>query len=234
MTGQDIINTTKPILFETSLEEFPYGLVGTCYPVKYNGSLYIVSAFHCYSKYELKPEQTCYPRPDDPTDFFAFDRCARFKAEHAMDDEHYDHIALRVSQSHHSQGEMDKVAALDLANPDNARPPESNDIIDFVLRGYPAPMQKIDYDLKKISYQAYMTNGCLGVAKAPFDLCYSIRMKTPIPDNMDPKGMSGTPLYGINHNRKIVYCGMLIQYGEFTGEYIAIGPEILVNGLKEL
>jgi hypothetical protein len=51
---------------------------------------------------------------------------------------------------------------------------------------------------------------------------------------MNPNGMSGTPVYGLTSGNKPVYCGTLIEYLASTGEYLAIGPEVLLNTLKEI
>lgn len=229
-----LLNSTKPILYETGNDAWPYALSGTCYPVKYNGSLFIVSAFHCYENSSIQPEQTLYPRPDDPSCFFAFDMQTRAHAKNANDDEHYDQVILHVARSCHGQEKMDKVVALDLAIPGNAHLPTNSGINDFRIRGYPfdAPRYEINYDEKNIRQQAYSTNGCIGVDKAPFDFCYSIRMITPIPDGMTPNGMSGSPVYGMTYDNKPVHCGTIIRYSKDLGEYIVIGPEVLVNALK--
>jgi hypothetical protein len=217
------------------MDEWPYAFSGTCYPVKYNGDLFIVSAFHCYRNFQIKPENTLYPRPNNRNRFFAFDQTSRAQAKQAKDNEHYDHVVLRVAKSHHPQNEVDKVIALDLSDSLNARLPTNNRIEDFRIRGYPhdAPKHSINYDLKKISQQAYTTNGYMGIKKTLFDFCYSLKMMTPIPSGMHPNGMSGTPVYGII-DKHPVYCGTIIKYKEITGEYIVIGPEILVNHLKGL
>ena len=234
MNIDDLLKSTKPILYETGHDEWPYAFSGTCYPVKHNKALFIVSAFHCYSNFKIAPENTLYPRPDDPTGFFAFDATLRAHAQQSKDDEHHDQVLLKVATSHHAATETDKVVALDLANPANARLPTSNDIKDFWIRGYPfdCPKHGIDYGLKKISYQAYTTNGALSTNKSPFYFCYLIRMITPIPSGMSPNGMSGSPLYGITHNHQPVYCGTIIKHSEFMDEYLVIGPEVLFNALK--
>lgn len=236
MNIDNLLNSTKPIIYETGEEQWPYALSGTCYPVKYNGTLFIVSAFHCYENCRIQPEDTLYPRPDDPRGFFAFDKKFRAHSPEAKDDEHYDQVIMRVAKSHHSQQEMDKVTALDLAIPINARLPTSSRIVDLRIRGYPldAPKHGVNYGMKKISQQAYTTNGCLAVSKAPYDFCYLIQMITPIPNGMTPNGMSGTPVYGMTYENKPVYCGTIIKYRGATGEYLAIGPEVLVNALKRI
>lgn len=236
MNIKDLLESTKPILYETQSQEWPYALSGTCYPVKYNRALYIISAFHCYSNINIRPECTLYPRPDDSSKFFAFDATVRARARESKDDEHEDQIILRVARSHHTAAEMDKVPGLELANPTNSRLPTSIEIRDFVVRGYPfdCPRYGIDYESMKISYQAYLTNGILSTNKSTFDFCYFIRLISPIPNGMHPNGMSGSPIYGITEDKRCVYCGTIIKYNRFTGEYLVIGPEILVNSLKRI
>lgn len=131
---------------------------------------------------------------------------------------------------------MDKVCALDLSLPSNSRIPTNSGIKDFRIRGYPhdAPEHRIDHIQHRISQQAYDTNGAIIAKMASDDFCYSIRMLMPIPSGMHPNGMSGSPVYGITSDNQPVYCGTLIKYSGTTGEYIAIGPEILVNGLRQL
>lgn len=80
MSVDDLLKSTKPIIYETGQEEWPYALSGTCYPVKYDGTLFVVSAFHCYKNFNIQPESTLYPSPNDPTGFFAFDKKVRTRA----------------------------------------------------------------------------------------------------------------------------------------------------------
>ena len=236
MNIDDLLKSTKPILYETEMEEWPYAFSGTCYPVKYNKTLFIVSAFHCYNNFKIEPENTLYPRPEKPTRFLAFDTKVRARAQQSKDDEHFDQVVLRVARSHHPESETDKVFALDLAYEVNWRLPNSKNIKDFMVRGYPfdCPKYKINYQKKRISYQGYTTNGVLSVHKSPFDFCYLVRMIEPIPNGMSPNGMSGSPIYGINQSQTPVYCGTIIKYSNFTDEYLVIGPEVLVNTLKEI
>ncbi len=137
MTISDLLDATKPIIYETGVEEYPYALSGTCYPVRYHRNLFVVSAFHCYKNFNIEPEQTLYPRPANPTEFFALDRWFRAHAAESKDDEHYDQIVLRIARTDHSDSEIAQVAALDLAIPTNARLPTGSNIKDFLIRGYP-------------------------------------------------------------------------------------------------
>jgi len=112
MTIDELLNPTRPILYETDFDEWPYALSGTCFPVKYGDELFIVSANHCYDNTGIFPEQTLYPRPDDPSGFLAFDLKVRARSPQAKDDKHHDQVVLRVAGSHHPKEEIEKVVAL--------------------------------------------------------------------------------------------------------------------------
>jgi hypothetical protein len=234
MKIEALLDSTQPVLYETGDDDYPYGLSGTCFPIRYNGVLFIITAFHCYLNFNIKPEQTLYPSPQDPTVFFAFDRTIRGRRPEAKDDEHYDQIALRVSRVHHPQAQTDALPALDIAVPGSVVLPTSSRIKQLWIRGYPhdAPKHGIDHSSKKITKQAFTTNGHIDVAKARFDFCYSVRMTTPIPAGMHPNGMSGSPIYGVLDDGAPVFCGTIILFNKITSVYIAIGPEVLVAVLK--
>ena len=232
----DFLHSNQPILYDTDDSEFPYALSGTCFPVRYGKNLFIVSANHCYTNSGILPEKTFYPRPDDPRESLAIDRIFRAHAEGCSDNKNQDQVILRVSVSHHSYDEIMKIVALDLSVKNNSCLPTGRNVIDFQLYGYPkdAPEYGIDFEKKNIRKQGYLTNGKLGARKSAFDFCYWIKMVEPIPDGMSPNGMSGTPVYGITYDMKIVYCGTITEFSYDTKEYLAIGPELLVNSLREI
>jgi hypothetical protein len=237
MTIDDLLASTEPILYETFCDEYIYAYSGTCYPVKYSGRLFIVSANHCFENSGISPEQTLYPIPTGrgPQRFFGIDAKYRAKAPEAKDVKHQDQIVLEVAKSHRPE-EIIGVSALDLSLPGNALTPTGKSIKDIFVRGFPfeAPQHAIDYDQQIIRKQAYLTNGLVTATKSSFDFCYFIKLIQPIPDGMSPNGMSGTPVYGVTNQGMPVYCGTIIEYNKFDGEYLIISPEILVNTLKKI
>lgn len=236
MTITDLLNSTKPIIYETGVAEYPYAFAGTCFPVRYGPDLYIVSAEHCYSNRMIDAKQTMYLSPTDGKTAFSYDLQTRASNPSVGDTRHYDQVVLRVAHSKHTQDDINKVSAIDLSNPQNSRLPTTGNVIDIALRGYPfdAPKHAIDYDERTITTQAFTTNGCLTTTAMPFPFCYYIKFLTPVPDGMSPNGMSGSPLYGVTPSRNAVFCGMVIEFNSLTREYLAIGPEVLVNSLRQL
>ena len=231
-----LLNSTRPILYDTGVDGWPYAYSGTCFPVRFGHTLYVVSADHCFRNFSIEPQQLMYPRPGRPREAFAFDLQVRAEAPQARDPKHKDQVILRIASSKHGQVETDSVVALDLSDRYNSRLPTSEIVKDIALRGYPwdCPGHEIDYDDEVIRHQAYTTNGCLAVKQSEFDFCYYITLMTPIPHGMDPNGMSGSPIYGVTRRERPVFCGMLIEYNLLTKDYLAVGPEVLVNTLGHL
>ncbi len=232
MDINELLMSTKPILYDTGDEHWPYAYSGTCFPVRFRDALYVVSADHCYKNFGIEPQQTMYPMPGDPRTAFPFDLKVRAEAPSAKDPKHKDQVILRVAQS----APKDAVVALDLGDPHNSRLPTSGRLRDIVLRGYPwdCPKHEIDYSNEAIRSQAYTTNGRISATPAEFDYCYYVRLIAPIPNGMTPNGMSGSPLYGVTLSGRPVFCGMVIEYNYITKEYLAVGPEVLVNALLKL
>src|SRR5271169_382992 len=67
-----ILYSTKPVLYETGYKEYPYAFAGSCFPVRWNDKLYIVSAYHCFENHEVLPEKTLYPIPNYKNKWFRF------------------------------------------------------------------------------------------------------------------------------------------------------------------
>ncbi len=224
----NLLSSTKPVLYKTTSEQWPYALSGTCFPLRFKDKLYIVSAFHCFSNYEIEPKQLFYLSPID-------DLQIRPSCPTAGDNKHQDQVILRVSPLIHGNDEIDRILALDVSDINNSAIPTSDKVRDIVLRGYPldAPLHGIDFEKCSIQMQAFVTNGCLEVRRSQFDYCYYIKMIKPISDGMSPNGMSGSPVYGVSSSGAPVFCGMIIEYFSLTAEYLIIGPEVIVNCLMK-
>jgi hypothetical protein len=232
----DLLESTQPILYETGYDGYEYAFAGTCYPVKYGSDLFIISAEHCFSNHNIKPQDTLFPIPGKPREFYGFDNVIRAKSENADDLKHHDHIILHVSNEHHNGNDINSLVALDLLTRGNHVLPTSTDIKDIFIRGYPfdALLYGINYENGKIAKQAYLTNGILSKHHSYYNYCYMVKMKTAIYSGGDPNGMSGSPVYAQMQNDEIAYCGTLIGYNKYTEEYLLIGPEIIIKALEEL
>lgn len=230
-----IINSTKPILYDTGYEEWPYAYAGSCYPVRWKSNLYIISAHHCYKNHDVKPEKTLYPIPgSDPLQFYGFDFKLTAQIKKLEDEKHKDQVILVVSKELHAQNIINLTYAIDLSEDENLVSLSDPEIVDVLLRGYllANPSHKIDYDSKKLRPQAYVVNGIISSRESGSDFCHLLKVKIPFPENLSPNGMSGSPVYAINRNRVLGLSGTIIEFNIFTNEFLVIDSLVLRELLK--
>lgn len=229
-----ILNSTKPILYETGYKEWPYAYAGSCFPVRWKSNLYVVSAYHCFENHLVAPECTLYPVPTKPEDFFSFCCNLRAKVNEANDLKHYDQILLQVSVEIHSNEQLNSVLALDLSKADSVVSLSSHEIIDVWLRGFLSENSEheVDYEKRKIRQQAYVTNGYVSSRKSLSDYFHMLKVKTPTPDGMSPNGMSGSAVYGVDRSGNAKLAGTIIEYNSLTKEFLIIDSILLRKFLE--
>ena len=54
-----------------------------------------------------------------------------------------------------------------------------------------------------------------------------VKVKTPFPEGFSPIGMSGSALYGMDRNGNVRFSGTVIEFNEYTNEYMVIDASIL-------
>lgn len=233
LSTPEILNSTMPILYETGYSDWPYGLSGSCYPVRWKSTLYIISAFHCFKNFQIKPESLLYPFPRTRTSFLGFTEVLRAKLNQSNDDKHYDQVMLKVSE-HELLEEIHEVNALDLSVESSVIDPISEDVKEVWLRGYPLenPGHGIDFELEKIRTQAFVTNGLIATRRSLYEHCYYLKVKTPFPSGMGPNGMSGSAVYIRDKGNNVRLAGTIIEYNDLTNEYLAIDAKILQGALR--
>lgn len=224
-----ILKSTQPLLYETGVDEYPYAYAGSCFPVRWGQKLYIVSAYHCYENHQVAPESTVYSIPSDSSSFFGYCNTVRGKVQNANDQKHHDQIALEVSCEIHDQATLGSVEAIDLSKTENSISLSDPSLTDVWLRGFvfDNPAHGICYENKKIRQQAYVTNGFVSSKKSTYEYCYMLSVKTPTPSGFSPVGMSGSAVYGWDQNGNLRFGGTVIEFNEYTNEYMVIDAAIL-------
>ena len=225
----EILKSTQPLLYETGFDEWPYAYAGSCFPVRWGGRLYIVSAYHCYENHQVAPENTLYSIPSDSRSFFGFCSTLRGKVPGATDQKHYDQIALEASCEIHDKTALGSVNALDLSIPKNSISLSDSSLSDVWLRGFvfDNPAHEVCYENSKIRQQAYVTNGIVSSRKSNFDHCHMVKVKAPVPKGFSPRGMSGSAVYGVDRDGNVRFGGTVIELNEYTNEYMVIDAAVL-------
>lgn len=113
------------------------------------------------------------------------------------------------------------------------RMPGHASLSDVWLRGFvfDNPAHEVCYENSKIRQQAYVTNGMVSSRNSTFDNCHMVKVKTPIPDGFSPRGMSGSAVYGVDLHGNIRFGGTVIEFNEYTNEYMVIDSAVLAGVL---
>jgi hypothetical protein len=59
-----------------------------------------------------------------------------------------------------------------------------------------------------------------------------LKVKTPTPEGMSPDGMSGSAVYGVDHNGNAKLAGTVIEYNSITNEFLVIDSIVLSKMLE--
>lgn len=222
---QAILELTKPILYSTDYEKWPYAYAGTCFPIKWANNLYLVSALHCYFNHNILPKDTLYPIPNTKGEFLDVSSTYKISTESEYE-KFQDLVVIEIVATEKVKSQIN---ALDLTDFGTLISPWDPNILDIWLRGFmfSNPKHKIDYDLEKITQQAYLTNHVTSIRLSPWKHCAYLKFLTPCQDNVDPNGISGSPVYAEQKNGKVSLIAMVIEYNELTGEYLVIEAYVI-------
>lgn len=230
----EIIYSTKPILYETGYDEWPYAYAGSCFPARWKNKLYIVSAYHCFKNHQVDPEAILYPIPIKSDHFFGYCCKLRARVNEAKDLKHFDQILLQICPDVHSIEELGSVNAFDLSKTEMTISLSSQEVIDVWLRGFLLENldHGVDFETCKLKQQAFVTNGFVSSRKSLFDYCHMLKVKTSIPDGMSPNGMSGSAVYVVDKDTRVKFAGTVIEHNLFTDEFLVIDSTVLCELLR--
>jgi hypothetical protein len=227
---KSVLDLTQGIIWETGLEGYDYSVTGSCFPLRYKNSLYIVTALHVLRNLCREPKDMMYIVGSDKRNAFSYDL---FIFGNEQLGKKNDFCLSRVTNPE-LMGALKFGSIFDLEK--DLLSISADSLHDLYIRGYPEELKGnfVDYDSGKISTQAYMTNGFERIRQIDEPGCSCIKMKTPVDlkFNNNPNGMSGSPVYGINKALKPGICGIMIGYNKFTDEYLIINASSILDSLK--
>lgn len=219
------MNFARGGIWDMNDADWPFQLAGTIAPIKYDGKLYLITAKHVAENMGLKHNQVMYYLPLDK--FLSYDKVVNGLANGNLKDNPCDDFVLLKITEDDVYKEFEKElneSVLDL----NSNVSFKNQLLDVYIRGCPCPMNfegtKIDFEKQKISQQCFVTNGFLNIKESEWPGCYYVKMKTPTVEDFggDPRGMSGSVVYGVNERCDAGILGILISYNTLTKEYLVL------------
>lgn len=209
MKTLDILNCSRPVIFETNFEGFEYSIGGTGFIVKFYDRIYVVTAKHILKHHSWNQLRIQYC-PDE-RDFLTI---TELYSEVVVDEEDSDQFDLVVFIVEH-----------DVCNEKHFKNHKPYNLLEidkytifsptskFLFRGFPIELRPIDWEKKKIFQSAF-----LGHAKYlyPTDLTGIHKIEFIRADCLkSPDGLSGSPVFQINQDdqgfAREAFAGMLIK-----------------------
>lgn len=224
------MNFARGGIWDMNDTEWPFHLAGTISPIKYDGKLYLITAKHVAENMGLKHDQVMYYLPPDK--FLSYDNVLNGLTDGNLIDNPCDDFILLKIKEDDVYKKFEKAlneSVLDL----NSAVSFDNQLLDVYIRGCPCPMNfdgtRIDFDKQKISQQCFVTNGFLNIRESEKPGCYYVKMKTPTVEEFggNPRGMSGSVVYGVNERCDFGILGILISYNTLTKEYLVLSSQAI-------
>lgn len=239
---ENALNLTKGLIWDISsdneqfLKEFPecrsflegrdYQLGGSCAPVIFRGKKYLISAKHVAQNLSLSFDKSMYCFPSG--DALSYTKIINWNDENKEDE---DFVLMEIAHDACVE-ELDCSAIFDL---------ESNleingNILDMYFRGCPCNFKGTEIENFVIRQQCFRTNGLEKIRKDCESECYWVKMKTPTDSRFgdDPRGMSGSPVYGINNLCEAGLIGIVIGFNKITKEYQILPAKVICEKCKAL
>ena len=204
----DLVECSLPLLAEGKDDAYPYWFGGTCFLVRYQGDLFVVTANHCL-KNKTKDEVRVQRHPASDTFLTLTALFTQHKeALHEDDPDQDDWAVLQVEV----MDSCDPTATpLDLdATPDATQLTGTK----LVVRGYPKGLSGIDYDALKIRWQAFAGSAAYEGRPSWSERCHTLVLDD-VAGVESIDGLSGSPVFALKpeHGNKLSYsfAGMALR-----------------------
>lgn len=224
-------NCAKPILFETELEETPYSGAGTCFLVKNDVSVFLITARHAI--------EDCNPHllsvfPNIESDY-SIPFCEAFRVANRDDNDldFSDIVLLQVDVKVLKLAEGSRMTVLDLnraaddwrMNPYDHR---------FVIFGFPNESREVDYENQRIiSLQKIILAGFQG--ESPASYCVELNVED-ANGLTDFNGLSGSPVFSypriLTDRFHPSFCGMVLRGTKQSGRIHFLDARVIRHAIE--
>jgi hypothetical protein len=231
----NILRCAKPLIFEDGPEGFEYSAAGTFFVGKYRERYFAITAKHCLKARDKDCIRLVFDERAGPKTSFVPIIRINFIDEPPEGQADFADIALlEFSNSHLSKHQK---AAPWFINIDQEMPRKltlwEDDIL--VTRGFPNVLGGIDYDDRKIVFQAFAVDGFYG-GKTDERSVHRFRFSNLSTIN-DLNGMSGAPVFRLEDppdRNEYRFVGMVVRATRQSGyaHFVDCGP--LFWALREL
>ncbi len=234
MTIDDLKYSIRPILFDVKNEYAQYSMLGTSFGVSNNNEFYIITLKHVIGDVETTDICFSYGFKDkrEFREFLPINEKSIFKMPSLEDDtDKYELIAFRVDKNSLKKDIFDDTSFIQLSN----KTQEYSSYDYLLIMGFPAEVNGIEYDEKKIKNQRFIVSATWS-KKAVMTNCHMININANN-DLSSYSGLSGSPIFGIqklsNTQSSAHLLGVMLRATKSsgTGYFLeAEGIKVLTDG----
>lgn len=210
MSFEKLLETAKPVVFDTGWEETPYAGIGTCFIVLYKQDTFAITAKHVIDDCS---GESLVIFPNKETELsIPFNTYLQVTDSDGNDGDYADIAIFKVDYKALELEGSSVIRTIDLNKYDsswNKRKSES----ELFFFGYPSEHRKIDYEQYLISSDQHLLVAKY-VGKSVSQFCYEIEIKD-LKNISNLDGFSGSPVFCISTKKAdqpfMTWCGMLIR-----------------------
>lgn len=227
---RNIRNAARPLLFRTSVDEFPISIAGTGFLVCYGHEIFFVTARHVVHEQDPK-DIVVLPSDNGKRPLYLIDTIMYAAGTEAEDIPDLAIFSIDSSEVHPKDGARSYV--IDLNIPDEPSWFDERFDSKYFFAGYPKAENYVDYDIGIIkTSQGFVPASYM--RKSPEEWCHELEINDPLQrESLD--GFSGSPVFsvkmGIGYSNQPKFCGMIIRGSGAAGKAYFLEASIVIHAL---
>jgi hypothetical protein len=224
--------SSKPILFETGMDEAPYSGAGTGFLTLFEEQFYLLTARHVVKGANLD-ELMVFPN-NESDESIPFNASFQVSNPQLLDSDYSDFSVLRVATEKLVMAERLSMQAIRMDNLSSNWKTVPEDY-EFIFFGYPTEARGVDYKRFRVASTQHLLVGRL-VGVSTLEFCFELEI-TDFNGVSDLNGLSGSPVVAIprkctDHVNAV--CGMLIRGTATSGRVHFIDANLIRRALEQV
>jgi hypothetical protein len=196
MRVKDILNSSRRLMFVNDVPGFDYSARGTAFLCRYHGEDFAVTARHNIQ--DFSADAVCIQFNQYGRDFIPIKAKASIEASDKEDSIWTDLAIFSLARTDYSDQQFGKELPYLIPNQAVTWQPNIKDG-HLITRGFPTPLNLIDWDKEKIRLQAAIVEADYD-CPSPMAHCSQVKFRdVPICDTLD--GMSGAPVFWLGSSK---------------------------------
>lgn len=226
----DMLNSSRRMIFENSMEGFEYSSRGSCFLCRFQNQDFVVTAKHVVG--DFTPDQIRVLFHQGAREFVPYNAQITISPDGNDDDSDWRDIAIfPLERKMYTDDQF--AGQLPYPIPSQRFVWKSGLRGHFIMRGFPHVLSEIDYENGVLREQAVQLEADL-VGKATMKHCFQISFRDLSPCS-DLNGLSGTPIFWVSENAPYNHrlAGMIVRATHQSGIGYFVDGTVILSALNK-